>query len=71
MPGAPPEIWRRTRERAKEEAALEKERERRQQAIDRAQGALDAAHRKHEEQAEEAGWEKERGHACNLRCDRR
>jgi hypothetical protein len=67
---------RRARERAKEEAALEKERERRQHAIDRAQGALDAAHRKHEEKvagiraqlealeeqsrAEEARWEKER-----------
>jgi hypothetical protein len=39
---------------------VEKERERRQHAIDRAQGALDAAHRKHEGQAEEARWEKER-----------
>ena len=62
-------------ERAKEEAALEKERERRQHAIDKAQGALDAARRKHEEKAagiraelealeeesraEEARWEKE------------
>jgi hypothetical protein len=67
---------RRERERAKETAAREKERERRQQAIDKAQGALDAARRKHEEkaagiraelealedesQAEEARWEKER-----------
>jgi hypothetical protein len=67
---------RRERERAKEEAAREKERERRRHAIDKAQGALDAARRKHEEkaagiraelealedesQAEEARWEKER-----------
>ncbi|MEH2535093.1 hypothetical protein V1277_005610 [Bradyrhizobium sp. AZCC 1588] len=67
---------RRERERAKEEAAREKERERRQHAIDKAQGALDAARRKHEEKtagiraelealedesrAEEARWEKER-----------
>jgi hypothetical protein len=66
---------RRERERAKEEAAREKERERRQHAIDKAQGALDTARRKHEEkaagiraelqaleeesQAEEARWEKE------------
>jgi hypothetical protein len=66
---------RRERERAKEEAAREKERERRQHAIDKAQGALDAARRKHEEKvagiraelealdeesrAEEARWEKE------------
>jgi flagellar motility protein MotE (MotC chaperone) len=68
------------RERAKEEAALEKERERRQRAIDRAQGALDAAHRKHEEkvagvrarlealedesQAEEARWEEDTPASC-------
>jgi hypothetical protein len=67
---------RRERERAKENAAGEKERERRQHAIDKAQGALDAARRKHEEKtagiraelealenesrAEEARWEKER-----------
>jgi len=67
---------RRERERAKEEAARQKERERRQHAVDKAQGALDAARRKHEEnaadiqaeievleeksQAEEARWEKER-----------
>jgi hypothetical protein len=66
---------RRERERAKEEAAQTKERKRRQHAIDKAQGALDAARRKHEEkaagiraelealeeesQAEEARWEKE------------
>ena len=67
---------RRERERVKEEAAREKERERRQHAIDKAQGVLDAARRKHEEkaagiraelhalenesQAEGARWEKER-----------
>jgi hypothetical protein len=66
---------RRERERAKEDAAQQKERERRQHAIDRAQGALNAARRKHEEkaagiraelqaledeaQAEEARWERE------------
>ena len=67
---------RRERERAKEEAVREKERERRQHTIDKAQGVLDAARRKHEEkaasiraelealedesQAEEVRWEKER-----------
>jgi hypothetical protein len=44
---------RRERERAKEEAARHKERERRQQAVARAQNALDAARRRHEERAEE------------------
>jgi len=67
---------RRERERAKEDAACLKERERRQQAIDKAQNALDAARRKHEEKAadiqgeleaveekaraEEARWAKEK-----------
>jgi hypothetical protein len=67
---------RRERERAKEEAARQKERERRQHTVDKAQGALDAARRKHEEKAadiqqqfevlevsardEEARWEKEK-----------
>ncbi|MBP0114450.1 cell envelope biogenesis protein TolA [Bradyrhizobium vignae] len=67
----------RERERAKEEAARQKERERRQHAVDKAQGALDAGRRKHEETAadiqqqiealeesardEEARWEKEKG----------
>jgi hypothetical protein len=40
---------RRERERAKEDAARQKERERRQHAIDKAQSALDAARKKHEE----------------------
>jgi hypothetical protein len=68
---------RRERERAKELAAQREERERRQKALDKAQSALDAARRKHEEnasdiqaqiealeqrsQAEEARWEKEKG----------
>ncbi|MHC2628760.1 hypothetical protein ACVIU7_004340 [Bradyrhizobium liaoningense] len=43
------EQQRRERERAKEEAARQKERERRQLAVDKAQGVLDAARRKHEE----------------------
>lgn len=67
---------RRERERAKEAAAQRKERERRQQAVDTAQSALDAARRKHEKiasdiqpqlealeersQAEGARWEKEK-----------
>ena len=67
---------RRERERAKEEAARQKERERRQHAVDEAQGAFDAARRKHENiaadiqqqlealeekaRAEEARWEKEK-----------
>src|SRR5579864_1714280 len=67
---------RRLRERAKEEAAQREERERRQKAVEKAQGALDAARRKHEtnasdiqaqrealeqrSQAEEARWEKEK-----------
>ena len=67
---------RRERERAKEEAAQRKERERRQRAVDKAQSALDAAHREHEKnasdiqaqldalkersQAEDARWEKEK-----------
>jgi hypothetical protein len=68
---------RRERERARQEAARQMERERRQHAVSRAQRALDAARRKHENnaagtraeletlektlQAEEARWEKERG----------
>jgi hypothetical protein len=67
---------RRERERAKEEAAGQKERERRQHAVDKAQGAFDAARRRHESittdiqqqlgaleekgRAEEARWEKEK-----------
>jgi phage/plasmid-associated DNA primase len=63
---------RRERERAMEEAARQKERERRQHAVGKAQGALDAARRKHEEnaadiqaleersKAEEARWENEK-----------
>jgi hypothetical protein len=67
---------RRDRERAKEEAARRKERERQQHAIEKAQAALDAARRKHNEsasdiqaelealeeraRAEEARWEKEK-----------
>jgi len=67
---------RRERERAKEEAAQRKERERRQKAVDKAQGALDAGGREHgkiaselqaqrealeeRSQAEEARWEKEK-----------
>jgi hypothetical protein len=67
---------RRQRERAKEEATRQKERERQQQAIGKAQNALDAARRKHEKsasdiraelealeersQAEDVRWEKER-----------
>lgn len=47
------EQTRRERERAKEEAAQQKERERRRQAVDRAQIALDAARRKHEERIAE------------------
>jgi hypothetical protein len=66
---------RRERERAKEETARQK-RERRQHAVDKAQGAFDAARRKHENiaadiqqqlealeekaRAEEARWEKEK-----------
>jgi len=42
---------RRERERAKEEAALRKERERRQINIDQAQSALDAARRRHDQDA--------------------
>jgi flagellar motility protein MotE (MotC chaperone) len=38
-------------ERAKEEAAQQKERERRQRAVAKAQSALDAARRKHEKNA--------------------
>jgi hypothetical protein len=67
---------RRVRERAKEEAAQRKARERRQKAVDTAQSALDAARRKHEKiasdiqaeleaieersQAEGTRWEKEK-----------
>jgi hypothetical protein len=67
---------RRERERAKEEAARQKERERRQHVVDKAQGAFDAARRKHENiaadiqqqlealeekaRAEEARWRKEK-----------
>jgi hypothetical protein len=67
---------RRKRERAMEEAAQRKERERRQKAIDKAQSALDAARREHEKnasdiqaqlealeersQTEETRWEKEK-----------
>jgi hypothetical protein len=67
---------RRERERANEEAAQRKERERRQQAVDTARSALDAARREHEKsasdiqaqiealeeksQAEAARWEKEK-----------
>jgi hypothetical protein len=67
---------RRERERAKEETAQQKERERRQHAVDKAQGAFDAARRKHENitadiqhqlealeekaRAEEARWENEK-----------
>jgi hypothetical protein len=66
---------RRERERAKEETARQK-RERRQHSVDKAQGAFDAARRKHENiaadiqqqlealeekaRAEEARWEKEK-----------
>jgi hypothetical protein len=67
---------RRDRERAKEEAAQRKERERRQNNIDQAQSALEAARRRHDQdaagiqakiedleeqsRAEEARWGKER-----------
>jgi hypothetical protein len=67
---------RRERERAKEEAARQKERERRQHTVDKAQGAFDAASRKHENiaadiqqqlealeekaRAEEGRWRKEK-----------
>jgi hypothetical protein len=68
---------RRDRERAKEEPAQRKVRERRQRAVEKALSALDAARREHEKnasdtqaqldaleersQAEETRWEKERG----------
>jgi hypothetical protein len=68
---------RREAKRAKEEAAARKERERRQAAVDKAQEALDAANRAHDEkasviqaereaverksQAEDARWDKEKG----------
>jgi hypothetical protein len=67
---------RRERERSKEEAAQRRERERRQKNIDHAQGTLDAARRRHDQdaagiqariedleeqsRAEEARWGKER-----------
>jgi hypothetical protein len=67
---------RREHERAKEEAARQKERERQQRTIEKAQVALDAAGRKHDEnaseiqtelealeeraRAEQARWEKEK-----------
>lgn len=68
---------RRERERASEEAAMQKDRERRQQAVDKAQAALNKAEQEHSKraatirtevealekrsQAEEASWDKEKG----------
>ncbi|MBR1224259.1 MULTISPECIES: cell envelope biogenesis protein TolA [unclassified Bradyrhizobium] len=65
---------RRERERAREEAAKQKERERRRGAVDKAQAALDAAEREHEEnvaaiQAEVAALEK-RSRTENVRWDK-
>jgi hypothetical protein len=72
------ERQRREREEAKEEAATRKKSERRQQAVTKAQAALDKAEREHvkradairdeavtlenKSQAEEARWEREKGH---------
>ena len=68
---------RRERDRASEEAATQKDRERRQQAVDKAQAALNKAEQEHAKraaaiqaqveaiekisQAEEARWDKEKG----------
>ncbi|MBR1150479.1 cell envelope biogenesis protein TolA [Bradyrhizobium sp. JYMT SZCCT0428] len=65
---------RRERERAREEAAKQKERERRRGAVDKAQAALDAAEREHEEKVAaiqaEAGALERRSRTENVRWDK-